>query len=367
MIFMVPKGRETSMFNRNVLTILLISSFIMLLAACSQNTDVSVDNNPPNTITDNESAKEQDDEEPEEDSVAEEDELVLPSQELQKGDQGEEILLLQKALIKLGYEISPSNVYDPETVWAITDFQIQAEKLFITGIYDEPTRTALEELLEKEKTITPGEGLPLVKEENLDEDTVVIANPYEVLSLVNKQHALPKDYVPSDLVYPEVRFPFVEELPKRQMRKIAAEALEKMFADADLESLDLFAQSGYRSYERQDVLFASYVSNHGEEEANTFSARPGESEHQSGLTMDVTSPHVNYALVVEFGETEEGIWLEEHAAEYGFIIRYPKGKEAITGYQYEPWHLRYVGVKAAKEIMERGITLEEYLEELLAI
>ncbi|WP_042142291.1 D-alanyl-D-alanine carboxypeptidase family protein [Paucisalibacillus sp. EB02] len=353
------------MMNNKVLTILLIGSLLMLLAACSQNTDVSVEKDPKDTIIDNEPNEEQNNPDAEEDPVVEEEVIVLPSQELQKGDQGEEILVLQKALTKIGYEISPSKVYDLETVWAITDFQIQSDELWITGIYDEQTKLALEGFLDKESTITPGEGLPLLEEEYLDDDTVVIGNPYEVLSLVNKQHALPAEYVPSDLVIPEVRFPFVEDVPKKQMRKVAADALEKMFTDADKESLDLFAQSGYRSYERQDVLFASYVSNHGEEQANNFSARPGESEHQSGLTMDVTSPHVNYALVVEFGETEEGIWIEEHAADYGFIIRYPKGKEAITGYQYEPWHLRYVGVKAATEIMERKITLEEYIEEIL--
>lgn len=80
--------------------------------------------------------------------------------------------------------------------------------------------------------------------------------------------------------------------------------------------------------------------------------------------MDVTSPQVNFDLVTEFGDTKEGKWLKDHAAEHGFIIRYPKGKEDITGYQYEPWHIRYVGVKTATEIMERDITLEEYLEEL---
>lgn len=146
------------------------------------------------------------------------------------------------------------------------------------------------------------------------------------------------------------------------MRQAAAAALEELFQAAEEAELELFAQSGYRSYERQDSIFAANVQAHGEEAANNFSARPGESEHQSGLTMDVTSPAVDFDLVIEFGETEEGKWIKENAADYGFIIRYPEGKEDITIYQFEPWHLRYVGVKAAKEIMSQAITLEEYLE-----
>src|SRR5690625_3128012 len=130
---------------------------------------------------------------------------------------------------------------------------------------------------------------------------------------------------------------------------------------SDEEGLTIFAQSGYRSYDRQDTIFTSNVDEHGEKEANNFSARPGESEHQSGLTMDITTPDLNYDLTVEFGETDEGKWVQQHASEFGFIIRYPEGKEEITEYQYEPWHLRYVGKKAAKEIMDKGITLEEYL------
>ena len=363
MIFIVPKG-ETTMINIKGFYILIISCFLLFLAACSQNTDRVVENGSSDSISENEPIDEQDTETEVEEPIVEE--LVLPSQELQKGDKGKDILALQKALTKIGYEITSSEIYDQELVWAITDFQLQSEELLASGIYDKETSSALKSLIEQELTITPGEGLKFKQDEFLDDDTVVIGNPYDVLALVNKQHALPKDYVPSDLIFPDVRFPFVEELPKKQMREVAANALEKLFADAEQESLDLYAQSGYRSYERQDVLFASYVSNHGEEEANIFSAKPGESEHQSGLTMDVTSPHVNNTLVVEFGETKEGIWLEEHAAEYGFIIRYPKGKEDVTGYQYEPWHLRYVGVKAATDMMERGITLEEYLDEILA-
>lgn len=286
-------------------------------------------------------------------------EVVLPNNDLQKGDQGEAVRQLQLGLEKIGYPIQMTSNFDKITTWAVTDFQLQTNHPLITGLYDEKTREYLKNMLDNEETIHPGEGLP--QPENPEQNTEIIENPYDVLALINKDHALPNDYIPPDLIIPDVRFPFTEELPKKQLRKVAAQALEELFAAADEAGLDLFAQSGYRSYERQDAIFASNVQQHGEDVANTFSARPGQSEHQSGLTMDVTSPDVNFQLIAEFGETEEGIWIQEHASDFGFIIRYPKGKEGITKYEYEPWHLRFVGKRAAKEITENRLTLEEYL------
>ena len=286
-------------------------------------------------------------------------EFILPDTVLQKGDQGEAVSQLQHVLEKIGYPIQLTSNFDKMTTWAVTDFQLQADASMITGLYDEETRKKLNNILRNKKTINPGEGLP--QPENPEEYTEIIENPYDVLALINKDHALPSDYIPPDLVTPNVRFPFTEELPKKQLRKIAAQALEELFVAADEANLNLFAQSGYRSYERQDAIFASNVQKHGEKIANTFSARPGQSEHQSGLTMDVTSPDVDFQLITEFGETKEGKWLQEHACDFGFIIRYPEGKEEITKYEYEPWHLRFVGKKAAKEIKENNLTLEEYL------
>ena len=113
--------------------------------------------------------------------------------------------------------------------------------------------------------------------------------------------------------------------------------------------------SGFRSYSTQKVLYNSYVQTDGVEAADTYSARPGHSEHQTGLAFDVGN--IDYG----YGDTDAGRWLNDHAHEYGFIIRYLKGKESITGYVYEPWHIRYVGLNVASEIHTRGITLEEYL------
>lgn len=292
----------------------------------------------------------------------EETEIVIPDSNLQKLDEGEAVAQLQEALNQIGYNLEINGIYDDTTTWAITDLQLQHDDLSAIGVYNEETSNLLENILAEGETIEAGAGLPMKSEPVFtDSGTEVTANPYDLLVLVNKEHALPEDFIPEDLVIPNVRFPFTEELPKKQMRKSAADALEEMFQQADEEELDLFAQSGYRSYERQDAIFASNADQHGEEAANQFSARPGESEHQTGLTMDVTSPDVNYQLVEAFGETDEGKWIQENAQEFGFIIRYPEGKEETTGYQYEPWHLRYVGEKAAKEITSQEITLEEYL------
>ena len=113
--------------------------------------------------------------------------------------------------------------------------------------------------------------------------------------------------------------------------------------------------SGYRSYNRQSTLYSNYVARDGVEAADTYSARAGHSEHQTGLAFDLNS------LEESFGQTREGIWLKEHCWEYGFIIRYPRGKESVTGYMYEPWHVRYLGKSVAKSVFDSGLCLEEYL------
>lgn len=194
---------------------------------------------------------------------------------------------------------------------------------------------------------------------DLEED---IFNPSSTAVLVNKSYSLNEDDAPDDLVLVDVPT-VLESVEIRQMRQVAADALKEMFSAAEEEGIILHARSGYRSYQTQVQLFNNYVENHGEEAANRYSARPGESEHQTGLAMDVTSESVNYQLTEAFGETEEGIWVKENAHDYGFIIRYPEGKEAITGYIFEPWHLRFLGKELATDVYESGLTYEEYLAE----
>ncbi|MFC5528531.1 M15 family metallopeptidase [Cohnella yongneupensis] len=190
----------------------------------------------------------------------------------------------------------------------------------------------------------------------------VVTNAESTLVLANKKRNLPADYEPSDLVIPNVPFAFSDNSPKKQLRQVAADALESLFAAAKEDSIDLKVVSGYRSYKTQQSLFAYYVSKHGEEAAARFSAHAGQSEHQTGLALDVSSASVGYGLEESYGETLEGKWLVAHAAEHGFIIRYPKDKEDITGYSYEPWHIRYVGTDVAKQVMDKGITLEEFFD-----
>ncbi|TVY05589.1 M15 family metallopeptidase [Paenibacillus cremeus] len=189
----------------------------------------------------------------------------------------------------------------------------------------------------------------------------VVANPTSIAVLVNKSFSLPNPYVPKDLVEPNVNLIFPEHSEKRSMRQEAAGALEKLFKAATADDLPLAGVSAYRSFETQKYLYNQYVEKDGKEAANKYSAKPGQSEHQTGLAIDVSGDDGKCAAADCFGATQEAKWLKNHAADWGFIIRYPKGKEGITGYQYEPWHIRYVGVDMAKEIATQGTTLEEYL------
>jgi LAS superfamily LD-carboxypeptidase LdcB len=187
-----------------------------------------------------------------------------------------------------------------------------------------------------------------------------VEDPRDILVLVNKSNSLPADYVPENLRV--VNLPSVGG--KDQLRDVAACALEGMFGDAKKAGHILYARSGYRSYSRQSAIFYGYVKGYGRTLTETFSAPPGMSEHQTGLTMDISSKSANYALVKKFGQLPEGIWVKDNSWKYGFIIRYPEDKTHITKYTYEPWHLRYVGLEAARAIHKKDITLEEYLDSI---
>jgi D-alanyl-D-alanine carboxypeptidase len=178
--------------------------------------------------------------------------------------------------------------------------------------------------------------------------------------LVNKTHGLPGGYQPARLVEPDVRFLTSEPHDKRKLRPVAAGALETLFSAAATAGVPLSAVSGYRTHDTQHELYYRYVATHGEEKANTFSARPGHSEHQTGLTMDVTTADGRCAADDCFGLTPAAHWLAAHAQDYGFIVRYPPGKELITGYKHEPWHLRYLGVTLATAVHASGLTYDEY-------
>ena len=204
---------------------------------------------------------------------------------------------------------------------------------------------------------------PEVVDTFLDENGF-LTNQDSIEAVVNKERSLSDDYVPEDLVAITDVPTCLSNPEVNQLRKCASDSLTTMFNKALEEiNIQLYARSGYRSYNTQVSLYNSYVKNHGQEAADKFSAKPGQSEHQTGLSMDITSDRVNLQLTEDFGETEEGNWVKENAHRFGFIIRYPEGKEDITGYVYEPWHVRYVGEKLAKKVYESGLTLEEYFFE----
>ena len=161
--------------------------------------------------------------------------------------------------------------------------------------------------------------------------------------VANKKYPLPQDYNPGE-------------------SKEARAAFEQMATDAKALGFDLAAFSGFRSYEYQTTLYNNYVNRDGKEAADRYSARPGHSEHQTGLAFDIgENSQQDLWLTADFGETPAGKWLADNAHKYGFILRYPEGKEDITGFMYESWHFRYLGVEKATDVKKTGLTLEEYL------
>ena len=180
------------------------------------------------------------------------------------------------------------------------------------------------------------------KEANLDDNNLI---------LINKFYHLPDGYEPNDLVVLSTKY---NSGRNSSMRKEAADAFMKMVDGAMLDGIILKNASAYRNYDYQVSLYDNYVKRDGKEKADIYSARPGYSEHQTGLCTDIN------IIDSSFDNTKEAEWLRENAYKYGFILRFPKGKEKITGYEYESWHYRYVGEKAAKIIYEDDLTLEEY-------
>jgi D-alanyl-D-alanine carboxypeptidase len=223
----------------------------------------------------------------------------------------------------------------------------------LVGCNDENVPVHKHELRQHEKIVYE---VPKPKVEVLNEYTV----------LVDKDHKLPDGYVPKDLVFANIPFLDGRGTEKTEMTKEASAMIEKMFLDAKNQGINLLGVSAYRSYKRQIELFNYYVKKDGYEKASMYSAIPGTSEHQTGLAIDVTGGNGKCAADDCFGGTPEAQWLQNNVANYGFIIRYPQGKESVTGYKYEPWHLRYVGTNAAKDIMQNNLTLEEYISKNVA-
>jgi zinc D-Ala-D-Ala carboxypeptidase len=170
-----------------------------------------------------------------------------------------------------------------------------------------------------------------------------------ITTIVNKKNALPSTYEPTTASY-----------RGSNMRPETVQALNSLFTAAESQGFTPKIISAYRSYGTQVSVYGNYVNQYGQAEADTFSARPGHSEHQTGLAVDVGNSDGSCDLDQCFGSTSFGAWVQGAAHVYGFVVRYPYGKEAVTGYMYEPWHLRYVGAEVAQAVYASGLTLDEY-------
>jgi D-alanyl-D-alanine carboxypeptidase len=182
-----------------------------------------------------------------------------------------------------------------------------------------------------------------------DKKKYSLTDPGSLWVVVNKKRPLPGGFVPKNLV---------DTGNGEQLRHDASQSLDNLLTRAGSKGLNLYVISGYRSYGYQADVYSGHVNADGQEAADRYSARPGHSEHQTGLGVDLGSGVCD--LQACFGQTPEGKWLANNADKYGFVIRYLKGKEPVVGYQYEPWHLRYVGKGLASQLHGSNQTMEEF-------
>ena len=187
------------------------------------------------------------------------------------------------------------------------------------------------------------------------EPTVDTTTVSSIQKITNKSHPLDSGYVPVDLTVVNVNSNGTQYL-----RQEAASELAKMFAAAHKDGIDLYLVSGYRSYAQQLALYNTYVSTDGKALADSYDAIPGACEHQLGLAVDLSDDNRDHDIDNSFESTAAYQWLLKHSYEYGYILRFPRGKESITGIAYNPWSFRYIGVEEAKKVYDSGLTLEEY-------
>lgn len=199
---------------------------------------------------------------------------------------------------------------------------------------------------------------PFIDSNNKVNKNYTIQNPDDLLSLVKPGFNMSSSYEPKDLVTPQM--PIAPDCNNSKLRKEASDALIAMYNDAKKEGYSLVVNSAYRSYKSQKTIYDDYFKKYDEITASSLVAKPGSSEHQTGLGVDLTSESVIKGEKLVFGDTPEYKWVLKNAHKYGFILRYPQGRSDITGIKHEPWHFRYVGKDAAKKVYENNWTLEEY-------
>ncbi len=183
--------------------------------------------------------------------------------------------------------------------------------------------------------------------------------PDSIWTIVSKTHPISTNYIPSDLRIPDVATRTDKSNDEQSVRAIINTPLKAMFDDAAKAGHSLMIGSGYRSAALQKIYFDNLAGSIGEDEANQAIAKPGQSEHQTGLSIDISTLNRSCYLDQCFANTADGLWLAKNSYKYGFILRFPIGSETITGYQYEPWHFRYIGVDLATALYESNITLDE--------
>lgn len=260
---------------------------------------------------------------------------------------GDEIDLLEYITVSDNYDkeldIKIEGTYDNNTngeyklIYVVKDSSGNEEKKEFTLVVEAPKYKKM-----KDKTITTSKGYTLKIKNGL-------AYIDDIL-IVNKTYYLPENYTPIN------SYAKLSDSCPNCLEKHVMEAYNEMKAATSNLGLNIYIASGYRSYNTQNYLYNNYVARDGITAADTYSARPGHSEHQTGLAFDLNS------VSSAFGYTNEGKWIKDNCHLYGFIIRYPEGKESITGYMYEPWHLRYVGKELAEKLYNDGnwLTIEEY-------
>lgn len=216
---------------------------------------------------------------------------------------------------------------------------------------DNATTAQLEDKTQQSTNSNSGDAVKQKTSKGYTIETINGVTYIDGYLIANKTYSLPSDFIPQN---PEV--PVTEARSNKSLDKDLMEAFRKMQAAASAKGLNIYIASGYRSYDYQVSLYNRYVANDGKAAADTYSSRPGNSEHQTGLCFDLNS------IEDSFQYTNEGKWVNDNCYKYGFCIRFPKGKEAYTGYQYESWHLRYVGEELAEKLYNNGdwISLEEY-------
>jgi zinc D-Ala-D-Ala carboxypeptidase len=245
-------------------------------------------------------------------------------------------------------------VQDGDTLGAISArFGVSLDVLMQANGITDPASLQVGQVL----TI-PGVSVTPAPASTASASAAATASPVSFLQLIDKQHPLPADYAPADLV--AVPGPYAAPGYSSTMNADALAALEHMLDGATAAGYDIRVVSGYRSYADQQYTYDYWVGQLGQAAADRVSAKPGYSEHQLGTTADLGSAP-NWDLTDTFGYTPEGQWLAAHCTEYGFVLSYPQGKEATTGYAYEPWHFRYLGTDAAAAYGASGLTLNQYL------